>query len=299
MQKILVTGSEGDVGSALHPQLARRFDAVGFDRRPHDGPLSVVQGDLLNEDDVAAAMEGIDAVVHMAVLLPVPATPAEFVDLNVKATANALQAAVDAGVTRFVYCSTVWVSGHGYTEPYMPIDEDVPCDAICMYGQTKWLGELMTEYYARQHGLETVIIRFCGFNAVPGYDAEGNIDWENADVQAMLLRYLSAGFKLLNPIDLGDAFGKAVEEPNAVGQKFVIGCQTPYTAAEAEELKSDPKAVIDRHEPGTAALFDELDIDLPPVEFYFSHARAQEILGFRNQHSLGDLARLYREWRQG
>jgi len=46
-----------------------------------------------------------------------------------------------------------------------------------MYGQTKWLGELMTEYYARQHGLEAVIIRFCGFQAARGYDSEGRIDW--------------------------------------------------------------------------------------------------------------------------
>jgi len=297
MKKILLTGSEGEVGSVLLPQLARRYEVVGFDQRPHEGPFNVVQGDLLSQADLDAAMNGVDAVIHLAALLPVPATPAKFVDLNVKATTNTLQAAVAHGVKRFVYCSTVWVTGHGDTETYQPIDEDAPCEPVCMYGQTKWLGELMTDYYARRHGLDTVVIRFCGFSAVRGYGADGTIDWSAADVPGLLLRYLGAGFKLHNPVDLGEAFARAIELPTPGSQRFIVGCQTPYTAADAEELKTNPLAVVRRYHPAAAALLEELDLSVPAVGFYYSHVKARETLGFRSQHSLDNLAQSYREWK--
>ena len=167
-----------------------------------------------------------------------------------------------------------------------------------MYGQTKWLGELMAEYYARQSGLETVVIRFCGFKAVRGYDSEGRIDWAQADVPAIFLRYLGAGFKLMNPADLGGAFGQAVDSPAARGQRFVVGCYTPYTADDAAALRSLPAATVERYYPDVAGLLDELGVEIPPVEYYYNHERARARLGFRSMHDLGDVARLYREWRE-
>ena len=296
--KILVTGSAGEVGSVLEPQLAKWHDTVGFDRRDHQGAGRAIQGDLTDYEQVAAALEGVEAVVHMAALLPfADRTPGDFVDLNVKATATLLQAAVDRGVRRFVYCSSVWASGQGFTEPYQPIDEEVPCKPVCLYGQTKWLGELMTEYYARQYGLEAVIIRFCGYHAARGYDSEGRIDWSEADVPAIFLRYLGAGFKLMNPVDLGEAFGRAVESPAAPGQRFVVGCYTPYGGAEPGELQSLPRAVVERHYPGVPELLEELGLSVPEVPYYFSHEKTRGQLGFRSQHDLGEVARLYREWR--
>lgn len=299
MKRALVTGSEGEVGRVLLPQLAKRFDAIGFDLKPHQGTMKAVQGDLTKYDDVAAALQGVEAVVHMAALLPGRSEwHGDFVDANVKATTTLLQAAVDRKVKRFVYCSTVWASGHGLTEPYQPIDEDVPCDAVCIYGQTKWVGELMTEWYARRFGLETVVIRFCGFHAVKGYDASGRIDWATADVRAIFLRYLGAGFKLMNPVDLGAAFGQAIENPQAIGQRFVVGVHTPYVAADAAGLKSTPATVVERYYPGVPRFLEELGIQTPLVPFYFSHQKAQSRLGFRSQHDLSDVVRLYREWKR-
>lgn len=296
MKKILVTGTEGEVGSALLPQLAKRYDATGFDIKPHEGPMKAIQGDLTNYEEVAAAAEGMDAIVHMAVLLCRPEQD-KSIDINVKATANVLQAAVDKGVRRVVYCSTVWASGHGDTEPYQPIDEDVPCAPVCMYGQTKWMGELMTDYYHRMHGLETIVIRFCGYYHVKGYGDNGEIDWDNADIPAIVGRYLGGGSKLMNPADLGEAFGLAVEKPEAAGERFIIGCYTPYTAADAAALRSTPAAVAQKYYPGATEFFEEAGFKPNPVRFFFSHEKARTRLGFRSQHDLGDLMRLYREWR--
>ncbi|MCY2929497.1 MAG: NAD(P)-dependent oxidoreductase [Planctomycetota bacterium] len=296
MKKMLVTGTEGEVGSALLPQLAKCFDATGFDIKPHAGTQKTVQGDLLNYDDIAGAAEGMDAIVHMAALLCRPEQDLS-IDLNVKATANVLQAAVDKGVKRVVYCSTVWASGHGATEPYLPIDEAVPCKPVCMYGQTKWLGELMTQWYGRMHGLETVIIRFCGYHHVTGYAADGTIDWARADVPALFERCLNAGHKLMNPVDLGEAFGLAANKPGISGQRFIVGVNTPYVASDAAGLRSMPAAVHERYYPGVPALLETIGLPIPSMPYFFSHQKARTGLGFRCQHDLGDLARLYRQWR--
>ena len=296
MKKLLVTGTEGEVGSALLPQLAKRFDATGFDIKPHRGAQKAIQGDLLRYADVAAAAEGMDAIVHMAALLCRDEQDLS-IDINVKATANVLQAAVNKGVKRFVYCSTVWASGHGDTEPYMPIDEAVPCAPVCMYGQTKWLGELMTEWYGRMHGLETVVIRFCGYHHVKGYAGDGTIDWDQADIAGLFGRCLHAGHKLMNPADLGEAFGLAASKPGIAGQRFVVGVYTPYVASDAAALKTARPAVIERYYPGVPALLAELGIGIPAMPYFFSHEKARAVLGFRCQHDLGDLARLYRAWK--
>jgi len=296
MKKVLITGTEGQVGSVLLAQLAGRFDATGFDIKPHKGTQKAIQGDLLCYDDIARAAEGKDAIVHMAALLCRNEQDLS-IDLNVKATANVLQAAAEKGVRRVVYCSTVWASGHGLTEPYQPIDEAVPCQPVCMYGQTKWLGELMTEWYGRMRGLETVIIRFCGYHHVKGYRDDGTIDWDNADVKGLFERCLRAGHKLMNPVDLADAFGAAAEKPGISGQKFVVGVSTPYVAADAEQLKSCPAAVIERYYPGVPALIGQIGFDLPQMPYFFSHEKARTVLGFRSRHDLGDLARLYKQWK--
>jgi nucleoside-diphosphate-sugar epimerase len=251
---------------------------------------------LLNYDDIAGAAEGMDAIVHMAALL-CRKEQDRSIDLNVKATANVLQAAVDKGVKRVVYCSTVWASGHGATEPYLPIDEAVPCEPVCMYGQTKWLGELMTEWYGRMHGLETVIIRFCGYHHVKGYAADGTIDWAQADLPALFGRCLQAGQKLMNPVDLGEAFGLAANKPGISGQQFIVGVNTPYVASDAAGLRSVPAAVIERYYPGVPALLEKIGIQIPSMPYFFSHQKARTLLGFRCQHDLGDLAQLYRQWK--
>jgi nucleoside-diphosphate-sugar epimerase len=295
MKKVLVTGTEGEVGSALLPQLAKRFDVTGFDIKPHTGSMHAIQGDLTTYSHVAAAAEGKDAIVHMAALLCSP-DQERSVDLNVKATANVLQAAVDKGVKRVVYCSTVWASGQGYTEPYLPIDENVPCEPVCMYGQTKWLGESMTGWYARMYGLETVVIRFCGYHHVKGYTPEGTIDWAKADIPGLFKRYLAGGNKLMNPADLGQAFGQALDKPGIAGQRFVVGVSTPYVASDAAGLKTIPAAVIERYYPGIPTLLEEIGIAIPSMPFFYSHEKARTQLGFRSHHDLGDIARLYKQW---
>jgi hypothetical protein len=101
----------------------------------------------------------------------------------------------------------------------------------------------------------------------------------------------------MNPVDLGEAFGKAAEKPGIAGQRFVVGVSTPYVASDAAGLRTEPATVIERYYPGVPALLAEIGITIPPMPFFYSHEKARAMLGFRSQHDIGDLARLYREWK--
>ncbi|MBK6710254.1 MAG: NAD-dependent epimerase/dehydratase family protein [Chloroflexi bacterium] len=71
--KILLTGGSGDLGAVLAPQLSQRGDVpIVFDVRPQQTPTAVPSpavyhpGSILNRDQLAAAMSGVDMVVHIA-----------------------------------------------------------------------------------------------------------------------------------------------------------------------------------------------------------------------------------------
>ncbi|MFN3254124.1 MAG: NAD-dependent epimerase/dehydratase family protein [Ilumatobacter sp.] len=113
---VLVTGGSSLIGSGLTAALAERGDDVRtFQRTP---PTSVhdrvehVAGDVTDPDALAAAVDGCDAVVHLAAKVGIVGTRAEFHAINVAGTANVIAAAVGAGVSRFVHVSSPSVA-HG------------------------------------------------------------------------------------------------------------------------------------------------------------------------------------------
>lgn len=136
---ILLTGGSGDVGTLLSAELLQQGHRVtSIDLAPpRVAGVDFVQGSITDRATLARAMQGVDCVVHIAAWHGVhetTKTTAEFHDLNVTGTFNTLQAAVDAGVRKFVFVSST------------SVDE---IDGI--YGPTKVLGEQMVETYARRH----------------------------------------------------------------------------------------------------------------------------------------------------
>src|SRR3954454_17987517 len=115
--KLLVTGATGKVGSRLAKRLARRGDHVralvrDAARAAHlrEAAIELSEGDLLDVESLAAALQGVDAVVHCAAFFR-GATPEQAHAVNELGTQHLARAARDARVKRFIFTSTGLVYG--------------------------------------------------------------------------------------------------------------------------------------------------------------------------------------------
>jgi nucleoside-diphosphate-sugar epimerase len=155
---ILVTGGAGYVGGILRPSLEAEHDCTFFDLRPVAGAESrTTIGDIADADAVRRALEGKDAAIQL--VMADPRVRENLVsrsyDVHVKGMHVLLQGAVDVGVRRVVYASTMSVydgSARRYYE-----SEDIPPDATDVYGLTKRLGEEVCRAFARAHPSLSII----------------------------------------------------------------------------------------------------------------------------------------------
>ncbi len=167
MNKLLITGANGFVGSALCEEaLARGFSVRGAVRDGCILPIGIENisvGDVDSKTDWSDALFQCDVVIHLAarvhVMCETSDNPfAEFFRVNVAGTENLARSAVAAGVKRFVYVSSIKVngeetlSGQAYTEQ----GEAAPQDP---YGVSKLEAELALHRVVKETGLEVVIVR--------------------------------------------------------------------------------------------------------------------------------------------
>jgi hypothetical protein len=289
--KVLVTGAAGEFGRDLVPWLARKHDVRATDIAPAWTPCEFIQADLRDPDAAQALVDGIDAVIHLAVLLPMPHPTAAFVDVNVKASTLLCEAAAKAKVSRLVYISTVWATGHGTEEGYLPVDEDAPLRPQEMYGLTKLQGELSAEFYARMHGLSTLVLRMCGYVRCSQFAPDGSVDLSAAnlgDIAACLLR---PGQKVCNPNDLGRLMDAAITRDIGNFSRVIAGNAVPWQPEDIGQLSTDALPVIDRYYPGAKAMFEAYGIAPSPVGFYYSVKPCRELLGIEQEYTVADLVR--------
>lgn len=166
--KLLVTGATGFVGRALQQRILAdgEHDLTIAARSVVDAPsaVSVVSvADLTAATDWSDALQGIDTVIHSAARVHVmddtSADPlAEFRKVNVDGTLNLACQAVEAGVKRFIFISSIKVNGEG-TEPCMPYTADAKPNPVDPYGISKYEAEQALMVLAQETGLEVVIVR--------------------------------------------------------------------------------------------------------------------------------------------
>lgn len=153
--KVLVTGATGRLGSVVCKELARRqHDVVGTDQRFAPGlgvPLKLA--DLRDSRAVYALLEGVDAVAHLGNIpnLGLGPSPQEVLGDNVRMNANVFRAAVDLGVSRIVFASSLQAmirldEGRAFDAPpvipYFPLDGEAPANpGHNFYGLSKEFGE--------------------------------------------------------------------------------------------------------------------------------------------------------------
>lgn len=162
MNKILVTGANGFVGSALCEALnGRAIAVVPVVRRAsaaHQRPI----GDMTSGTAWGEHLIGCDAVIHLAARVHVmndkSSSPLEaFRAMNVDATLNLARQAALYGVRRFVFVSSIKVNGEATTgQPFTAFDAPEPSDP---YGLSKMEAEQALLALSVATGLEVVIVR--------------------------------------------------------------------------------------------------------------------------------------------
>ena len=174
MSKILITGSDGFIGSHLTEALVRAghsvrafvmynsFNSWGWlDQSPTDirDNLDVFAGDIRDPHGVKTAMKGCESVLHLAALIAIPYSyhsPDTYIDTNIKGTLNVLQAARELSVKRVVHTSTSEVYG---SARFVPITEEHPLQGQSPYSATKIAADQLAYSFYASFGLPVTIVR--------------------------------------------------------------------------------------------------------------------------------------------
>ncbi len=166
-RRILITGATGYVGNRLAERLIAQGEKMNLLCRTREtagfiesDDVSLVGGNLLDKDSLLRAMKGCDRVYHLAALARVWAKQASlFYDVNVKGTENVIAAALQAGVSRVVFCSSGSTLGPSNG---IPVDEDTIRSKgfFNEYETSKFIAEERALRYCRK-GIDVVVVHPC------------------------------------------------------------------------------------------------------------------------------------------
>lgn len=168
---VLVTGGAGLIGSHTVEHLLTKGvrGVVLYDRylNPEnlkeimDRPdVSIVEGDIADLTSLRKAMERVDFVIHLGGLLLLPAmrNPREALLVNINGTYDLLELALDLGIKKVVYASSVSIYGTPDTD--QPISENQPFLNRTLYGAGKIAGEQFCRVLTEMRGLNYVALRY-------------------------------------------------------------------------------------------------------------------------------------------
>jgi len=265
MKKILVTGSDGFIGSHLTEELVKAgyqvkafvyynsFNTWGWlDTLPSDvmKNIEIFQGDVRDPNGVKEAMKETAAVFHLAALIAIPFSyhsPDTYVDTNIKGTLNILQAAREQDLERVLVTSTSEVYG---TAQYVPMDEKHPFQGQSPYSATKIGADRLAESFYRSFQLPVSIVR--------PFNTFGPRQSARAVIPTIITQLLAGKEKIhlgsLTPTrdfnyvkDTVNGFIKIYESERTIGEEINIATQHEISIGElAEELirQINPNAKI-------------------------------------------------------
>ncbi len=255
MSKILVTGSEGFIGSHLVEELVKQgyevkafvlynsfntwgwLDTLSQETMEH---VEVFTGDVRDPNGVYEAMRGCSAVFHLAALIAIPFSyhsPDAYVDTNIKGTLNILQAARKLDLDRVLVTSTSEVYG---TAQYVPIDEKHPYQGQSPYSATKIGADRLAESFYRSFDLPVTIVR--------PFNTYGPRQSARAVIPTIITQLLAGKTEIklgaLSPTrdfnyvkDTANGFIKMYESDRTIGEEINIATQQEISIGElAEEL---------------------------------------------------------------
>jgi len=249
-KKVLVTGSEGFIGSHLVERLIglgadvrafvlyNSFNSWGWLETLAKGDqtkLDIFTGNICEAYNVRKAMEGVDVVFHLAALIAIPYSyysPESYVATNVMGTLNVLQAARDQKVAKFVHTSTSETYG---TAVYTPIDEKHPLQGQSPYSASKIGADMLAESFFRSFEMPVAICR--------PFNTYGPRQSARAVIPTIISQIASGSKKIklgsLTPVrdltyvkDTIEGFVKIAESERSIGEVINLGVGSGVTVGE-------------------------------------------------------------------
>jgi UDP-glucose 4-epimerase len=165
--KAFITGGAGFIGSHICERIldsgkqAVVFDnlSVGLkDNIPKNAEF--IKGDILNQKELENAMKGCDTVFHEAAFVSIRGSFEKLrqeVNANCIGTLNVFEAAVNSGVKKLIYASSMAVYGHPQNILAKESDLTIPNS---FYGSSKLRGEEYAKLFEKEYGLKTVCLRY-------------------------------------------------------------------------------------------------------------------------------------------
>lgn len=280
--RVLVTGGDGMVGSAV----VRHLLASGHDVTtislpgvtPHEGvsPREVrrVFGDARSPDAVEEALDGADAVAHLAAIPNPLNDPAPVVFANnTQATFTVLWTAASLGVRRFAIASSVNATGrtfnpHRPLPPSYPIDETMPADLADPYALSKHVDEITLATVCRRFGASGVALRLPLMIAPSNLASMRRALADDAGVEA------GNGWAWLDVRDGAEAFRLALTVPLEGAHIVHLAAETVFPDARTADL-------LERYAPDVPRRWS-----FPAGEVPVDCGRARALLGFEPRHRI-------------
>ncbi len=272
MERYLVTGGAGFIGSNIAEELVRREAEVRVIDNFLTGKqeniasfldkIEFIEGDIRDFDTCRHALKDVDFVLHQAALPSVPRSiedPLLTNDINIKGTLNLLLASKEARVQKFVFASSSSVYGD---DPRLPKEEDMAPRPLSPYALTKFVGELYCRIFSKLHRLPTICLRY--------FNIFGPRQDPFSQYAAVIPTFINKTLKGENPVIFGDGEQSrdftyvanvveanilAAKEPDVEGAVINIACGERTTVNSLvnkinDILDEDIKPIHNKSRPG-------------------------------------------------
>jgi NAD dependent epimerase/dehydratase len=310
-KKVLVTGSDGFIGSHLVERLIdegckvkafvyyNSFNSWGWlDTLPKDKlkQLEIFMGDVRDPNGVREAVKGTEIIFHLAALIGIPYSyhsPDSYIDTNIKGTLNVLQAVRDCNCEKILVTSTSEVYG---TAQYVPIDEKHPFQGQSPYSATKIGADRIAESFYRSFNLPVTIVR--------PFNTFGPRQSARAVIPTIITQLLNGAKELklgsLHPTrdlvfvkDTVEGFVEIAKSDKTIGQEINIATQSEISILDLANkiIKlTDSSAKVVEEEKRLRPKNSEVE------RLFGCNSKIKELTNWKQKHSLDDGLKMTIEW---
>lgn len=268
MHKIIITGSSGRIGRALHWRLCRNYAVDGIDISPSSATSKII--DIRDYASLPGIFEGADTIFHSAALHAPHVgifSAKDFYDINVSGTENICKAALEAGVSQIIFTSTTALYGYANSgqEKAVWVNEQTLPQPKTIYHKTKLEAENLLKAYAGNR-LSISVIRMSRCFPEPA--------------QMMAVYRLHRGVDYRDVAEAHLLAGLLKEKKNF--DIYVISGNTPFLDSDCRLLFENPESVIRERHPLLAKEFDNRNWRFPDsIDRVYDSSYAEQILGWR------------------